>query len=105
MAESAPPAGIAVTTKFFPLQFIFYFCKPKLVVDHGEPMVGGWGKTFIPLEPGEHTISCYFRYLYLPRAMESSTTVHVSPGHVVEMLWKARWLIFLPGKWSAIAAS
>ena len=103
MSES--PTGINVTTKFRPLQFVFYLCKPKLVVDHGEPILGGWGKTFIPLGPGEHTVSCYFRYLYLSRAMESSTTVSVGPGQVVQLLWKARWLLFLPGKWSVIAAN
>jgi hypothetical protein len=105
MPEPIPPTGIAVTTKFLPVQFFFYLCKPKIVIDHGEPTLGGWGKTFIPLEPGEHTVSCYFRYLYLPRAMESSTSINVGPGQVVEMLWKARWLIFLPGKWSAIVSS
>jgi hypothetical protein len=105
MSESTPPTGMNVTLKFNPLQFFFYLCKPKLVIDHGEPIVSRWGKSFVPLAPGEHTISCYFRYLYLPRAMESSTTVHVGPGQVVELLWKARWVIFSPGKWSQTAAS
>jgi hypothetical protein len=97
--------GIHVTAKFFPLQFFFYLCKPKLVVDGGEPIAIGWGRSFTPLAPGEHTVSCYFRYLYLPRAMESSTTVSVGLGQVVDLLWKARWVIFSPGKWSTIAAS
>ena len=100
MTESSPPTGINVTTKFRPVQFLLYLCKPKLVIDNGEPVVIGWGKSFVPLAPGEHTVSCYVRYLYLPRAMESSTTVHVGPGQVIELRWKARWIIFSPGIWS-----
>ncbi len=92
--------GIAVTTKFFPLQFFFYLCKPRLVVDDGEPSVQPWGKSFLPVEPGEHTVTCYFRYLYLQRAMESSTTVTVVPGQIVQLQWRARWVIFQPGTWS-----
>jgi hypothetical protein len=30
-------------------------------------------RTFFPLLPGEHTVSCYFRCVFLPRAAESST--------------------------------
>jgi hypothetical protein len=100
MTESAAPTGINVTTKLRPLQFVFYLCRPKVVIDNGEPVVIGWGKSFVPLAPGEHTVRCYFRYLYLPRAMESSTTVNASPGQVIELRWKARWIIFLPGIWS-----
>jgi hypothetical protein len=100
MTESTPPTGINVTTKFRPVQFLLYLCKPKLVIDNGEPVVIGWGKSFVPLAPGEHTVSCYVRYLYLSRAMESLTTVHVGPGQVIELRWKARWIIFSPGIWS-----
>jgi hypothetical protein len=100
MTESAPRTGINVTTKFRPLQFLFYLCKPKLVIDNGEPVVVGWGTSFVPLEPGGHTVGCYFRYLYLPKAMESSTTVQVGPGQVIELSRKARWIIFSPGIWS-----
>jgi hypothetical protein len=105
VSESTPSTGIKVTTKFIPLQFLFYLCKPRLVVDNGEPIVSKWGRSFIPVGAGDHTVSCYFRYLYLPRAMESSTTVHVVPGQVVELLWKARLIIFSPGKWSTVTAS
>ena len=41
MTESTPPTGINVTTKFRPVQFLLYLCKPKLVIDNGEPVVIG----------------------------------------------------------------
>jgi hypothetical protein len=78
--DSMGPTGVNVITKFRPLQFILYLCKPKLVIDHDQPIVAGWGTTFVPLGPGEHTICCYFRYFYLSRAMDRrrlSTSVPV----------------------------
>ena len=102
MPDLIAPSGISVTTKFHPLTFLLYLCRPRLVLDNGEPMVRPWGKSFIPAEPGEHSLTCYFRYLYLARAMESSTIVSVAPGQDVELQWKARWIIFQPGIWSSV---
>jgi hypothetical protein len=100
MTEFAAPTGIYVTTKLRPSQFLNYLCRPKLVIDNGEPIVIGWGTSFVPLAPGEHKVRCYFRYLYHPRAMDSSTTVNAIPGQVIELSWKPGWIIFMPGVWS-----
>jgi hypothetical protein len=105
MSESIPPTGVSVNARFIPLQFLLYFCKPSFVIDNGEPIVRRWGKSFFPLAPGEHTVSCYFRYVFLPRAAESSTVVHVPPNQVVELLWKAPLVVFSPGKWTVVAGS
>jgi hypothetical protein len=102
MSESTSATGISVNARFIPLQFLLYFCKPRFVIDNGEPIVSHWGKSFLPLVPGEHTVTCYFRYVFLPRAAESSTVVHVRPSQVVELLWKAPLFVFSPGKWTVV---
>lgn len=105
MSESTSSTGISVNAKFVPLQFLLYFCKPRFVIDGGEAIVSRWGKSFFPLVPGEHTISCYFRYVFLPRAAESSTVVNVLPNQTVEFLWKAPLFVFSPGKWTVVTGS
>jgi hypothetical protein len=85
MTEFGPPTGIIVTTKYRRTQFLFDLSTPKLVIDARGPTMVGWGSSFVPLEPGEHRVSCYFRWIYYRKAMESSTTIRVGPGEVIEL--------------------
>jgi hypothetical protein len=102
MSESTSATGISVNARFIPLQFLLYLCKPSFVIDNGDPIVSSWGKSFFSLTPGEHTVSCYFRYVFFPRAAESSTVVHVPPNQVVELIWKAPLIVTSPGKWTMV---
>jgi hypothetical protein len=105
MSQSTSATGIRVTAKFIPLQFLLYLCKPSFVIDSGEPIVGRWGESFFPLAPGEHTVTCYFRYAFLPRAAESSTVVNVVANQTAELLWKAPLVVLSPGKWTVVTGS
>ena len=56
--NAGPESGVEVTTKFFPLAFLFYLCTPRIQI--GEDVyVRGWGAHFFPLPPGRHTIKAH----------------------------------------------
>lgn len=101
--DPVPPTGICVDTALPPWRFVWYLCKTRLFLDNQEPTVHPWGKTFLPTGPGEHTVTCYLRYLYFPRAMESTISVNVVPGRVVHLKWEPRLSTFLPGIWTLCA--
>ena len=100
MSEGGAQSGIQVKTGFRPLAFLLYLCKTRLVIDDGEAMARPWGETFIPVTPGRHTVRCWFRYLYLSKAGNSTVTVDVLPGQVVSVGYRAPWFMFSPGKWT-----
>lgn len=100
MANTPPGSAIYVRTRYQPLAFILGLCHPRLTLDGGPPVVGNWGETTIPVPAGQHTVRCWFRYLYLSEAGDSSVTVDVAPGQVVSVTYVAPWLVFLAGKWS-----
>jgi len=103
MSDQAAPTGISVHTRFIPLAFILFLVKTRLELDGGPPVVRPWGDSFIPVAPGRHQVRCYFVYLFLSRAGDSAITVDVAPGQVVQLRWRAPWLVFLPGKWEIAA--
>ena len=96
MSDQSLQSGIYLTTKFFFLAFFCLFCPVRVILDGGEPKEVGWGNRFIPLPPGQHTIRCYMSYLW-PTVGDATTTINVTPGQVVNLSWKAPWLVFLPG--------
>ena len=101
--ELGPPTGICVDTTLPLWRFVWKLCKTRVFLDDQEPTVRPWGKTYIPTEPGEHSVTCYLRYLYFQRAMQSTISVTVVPGGVVHLKWKARFSTFLPGVWTLCA--
>jgi hypothetical protein len=73
--------GIEVTTDFFPLAWMLYFCTPRIEVD-GEVFTKSWGTHFIPLDPGRYEVRIYFPYLFSSRCGENSIEVRVREGEV-----------------------
>jgi hypothetical protein len=91
------PTGIEVRAKVFPLAFLVYLFKPTVEID-GQPIPAKWGTQFIPVQPGTHSVSLYYRYLFFKRANAATTQATLSEGQVLQITYKTRWLVFLPGK-------
>ena len=85
----APSEGIAVTTQFFPLAWLFYFLKPKIFVDGIEMPPAPWGRTVVPARPGQHNVHVHTPYFLPPRLGPADTTAFVQPGQIVELEYKA----------------
>ena len=98
MTESGAESGIAVRTKFFALGFLLYFFRPKIHVDDGYAIDQPWGTYFFAVPPGRHTVRCYVPYLFYRTMGDNSVSVDVAPGQVVDVQWRAPWLVFLKGK-------
>jgi len=94
----ASQTGIRITAKFFPLMWILFFIKPHMGVD-GSDVQGAWNTpTFIPTAPGQHTVVTYFPYFIPRQAGKGTVTVDVAPGQVVDVTYKAPWVVFFKGK-------
>jgi hypothetical protein len=107
---AAPTVGTGITVKTSHVFFILYWylMKPHLQID-GQPIsTKGWGETFAPLQPGQHTVYCYAQSVlgFGFKAAKSTMTVDVAPGQVVHLQWKAPivWLPFIKGKWTVLAS-
>lgn len=94
--ESA--TGINITATFNPLSFLLYLFPPKMGVN-GSDFPAKW-KTpvFVPVAPGQHTVVTYFPYMFYKEAGKGTATVVVNPGQVVNVKYKAPWLVFMAGK-------
>jgi hypothetical protein len=92
------PTGIEVRAKFFPLALLLLLFPPTVEIN-GQAHPAKWGTTFFPGTPGTVTVKAYFKYLFLfPQCNKAEIQVTVAPGQVAKVSYKARWLIFLPGK-------
>jgi hypothetical protein len=98
-----PPGGsaIALTTKFFPLQFIFFFIKPKVSIDGHELPPASWGRQVIPVPPGQHQVDVYTPYFLPPRVGPAAVVVDVPPGQSVELEYRAPVWAFSAGSMGA----
>jgi hypothetical protein len=95
--------GIRVQTKFYALNFLLYFYKPKVSVDGNPPQKVPWGETFIPLSPGTHTVRCFVPYVYLRHMGDSTIDVRVRPGRTVSLRWQTPLgSLYLKGKWTLL---
>ncbi|MCE9622390.1 MAG: hypothetical protein K8R99_08605 [Actinomycetia bacterium] len=96
----ASQTGIRITARFFPLMWILFFIKPRVGVD-GSDMQTAWKTpTFIPTTPGQHTVTCYFPYFFPKKAGAGEIAVNVAQGQVVDVTYKAPWIVFLKGRMS-----
>lgn len=97
---ASPPAssGIEITATFFPLAFLLLLFPPTFVVD-GHAMPGKWNQpTTIPVGPGPHQVTVFFRYLWIMDAGPAEAQVDVTDGSVRRVTYRAPWLVFLRGK-------
>ena len=100
---SGPPGGataIAVTAKFFPLAWFFFFIKPKIFLN-GQQVAATWGRTVIPVSPGQHQLNIHVPYFLPSEVGPAAMTVAVAPGQTVELEYRAPMWAFSPGSLGA----
>jgi hypothetical protein len=93
--------GIALTTKYFPLSFLLALFKPKVIID-GMEIPGSWGRSMIPLPPGQHHMHIHVPYfLFPPRIGPADVQVPVQPGQTIEVEYRAPVWAFSAGSLGA----
>ncbi|HEX2578136.1 MAG TPA: DUF2510 domain-containing protein [Aquihabitans sp.] len=102
MANPTPPghpgAAIDITPSYLVLAFILAFFKPQASIDGSAPFPVRWGPNLIPVPPGRHQVEVWVPYLFLTRMGRNGAIVDVPPGGVVQVTWRAPWLVFFQGK-------
>jgi Protein of unknown function (DUF2510) len=94
--EDKPAGVISLQTRFWAMAFLLLFSRTRVELD-GQRHVLPWGELRVPVVAGWHQLRVSFRYLWL----ECGTAVkdfEVRGGHIVELTYRAPWLVFLPGK-------
>jgi hypothetical protein len=90
-------AAIAITTKWFPLAFILALFKPYIAVDGQQYPQQGWGRTIIPVPPGQHHVHVHVPYWLPPKLGPADLPVVLSPGQTLELEYRAPSFAFSPG--------
>jgi len=101
---STSQTGIAVTAKILFLNFVMLLFKPVVEID-GAAHEGAWSTTFFPTAPGPHTVSVYWKYMWFLPVNRGSVNVTVAEGSSVDVLYRPRWFVFLPGKLTVTQAT
>ncbi len=79
-----------MTTRFHPIAFTFALFKPKIVVDGYETPSSGWGRTLVPVQPGQHHVHVHIPCWLPPRiGPADAVVVDAYPGAVTEIDYKA----------------
>ena len=89
-------SGIQLRCKVFPGAFLLYFCKPRFSIDGSYEQIVSWGENPIPVPPGRHSLRVWYNYITGPTNV-ADTVVDVPPEGL-QVVYKTRWLVFLPGK-------
>jgi hypothetical protein len=101
--QPGPPPGqgaIALTLKYSPLSFLLGLFKPFVAVNgHQVPL--GWGRSVVPVPPGQHHVHVHVPYLLPSRIGSADLPVAVYPGQVVELEYRAPMIAFLGGSLGA----
>jgi hypothetical protein len=95
--DAPPPAVIVVETKFMFLQWVFFFCTPRISIDGWTAEARPWGRHPFTVAPGAHSVEVWVPYLFFTRMGANSVSFQVGPGDVAEVTWRAPWLTLLPG--------
>jgi hypothetical protein len=95
--RSQPPQPHRHNTQFFPLAWVLFFVKPKIVVDGQEMQAPARGRTHLPASPGQHHVRVYVPYFLPPKLGPADATVDVRPGQVAELEYKAPMWAFSAG--------
>lgn len=78
--------------------WILVTIQPLMVEVDGVPTKRTWGDQTLPVAPGSHRVSVWWKFYWLLPVQRATLEVTVDPGAVVSVRYKVRWLIFLPGK-------
>jgi hypothetical protein len=88
---------IHLRCKVFPMAFLLYLCKVKVSIDNGYEQILRWGENTLNVPPGRHHLRVWFNYITGPTNV-GLLEVDVPEGQAVRVVYKTRWMIFLPGK-------
>lgn len=88
--------AIAVTMRYHWLSFVIGLFQPYLTVN-GHRVKAGWGRTVIPMPPGQHHLHVHVPYLIPPRIGPAETVVPVHAGQLVEVEYRAPVIAWLGG--------
>ena len=89
--------GIALTTKFFPMAWLFFFIKPTILVNGQQLPNGQWGRNEIPLAAGQYNLHVHVPYFLPPKVGEADLNVTLHPGQPVELEYRAPLWAFSRG--------
>jgi len=81
----APREGIAITTRFSPLMWLFATVTPKIFVNGYQMPVAGWGPVVFPLAPGQYQVHVHTPYFFPQRVGPADYAAIVYPGQFVEL--------------------
>lgn len=89
--------AIQLRCKVFPGAFLLYLCKPRVAIDNSYEQIVQWGENTLGVPPGRHHLRVWFNYITGPTNV-GDVLVDVSEGQPARVVYKTRWMIFLPGK-------
>lgn len=97
MASAETRTGIVVVPRVFAMPFWRWVNEPCVTID-GTAHNVDWRAVFFPVAPGTHQVEVCIRMFLFWKQGKAKTTVEVIDGQTVQVNYKARWLVFLPGK-------
>jgi hypothetical protein len=89
-------SAIAVTAKFMPMAFFFFFVKPVVEID-GYRVPAKWGRNVVPVPAGRHNVHVHTPYFLPSRVGPADQVVDVAPGQVAELEYRSPLIVFLQG--------
>jgi hypothetical protein len=92
-----PQQGIAVTTRYSFLTWLYAVLKPKVFLNGYEMPAVGWGRAVYPTHPGQYHVHVYLPYWLPSRVGPADFPVVVAPGQFVELEYKAPLFTFSGG--------
>jgi hypothetical protein len=95
---------ININSKFFFLQWVYYFIKPTISIDGAEPQKMTWGDSTYSVEPGQHTVHIEIPYVVMKIA-KATETVNVGAGETTALEYRPPIILFMSGKLRPAAAA
>jgi|KBSSwiStaDraftv2_1062776.scaffolds.fasta_scaffold874320_2 hypothetical protein len=92
-----PREGIAITTQYSVLAWLYAAITPKILLNGYEMPIRGWGRSILPAVPGQYHVQVYIPYWLPSRAGPADFTAVVNPGQWVELEYKAPLFTFSRG--------
>ncbi len=92
--EPGPP-GIVVDSSYFPMAFMLALTGPKIIVD-GYPVPNArWGRTHIPVGPGQHQVRVATRWMW--DMGPADAVVPVAEGQSTRVYYRSPAIAFIRG--------
>lgn len=95
---SEAPEGIAITTLYSTIFGTWFSAfRPKILLNGDHIPVWGWGRTVLPLTPGQYQVHVHVPYIFPKQSGRADYTVAVTPGQLVELEYRAPFFTFSRG--------